>query len=259
MLHPFYVVPESRLRFMAILAERAAGTTGNLFLDSLDPESLEGLLPHAQAYDATAGLVATRSREPIKNVIFPLSGAISIVTRMNDGSDVEALLVGREGFYGVHAALGNDVSASEGVSQLPGTFLRIPTAEFVRCFQSDPKLQTRVLAYANASLELTSQFSACNRLHPINERGARWLLMAHDRVSGDTVHITHEYLATMLGVRRPGVSLATAAFDQAGYIETHRGRITIADRSGLEGAACECYAVSNATFERIVGYGVRKH
>ena len=244
---------------MATLAERKSGTTGNLFLDSLDPDSLASLMPHTQAYEAVAGVVATRAREAIKFAVFPLTGAISLVTRMNDGSDVEALLVGREGLYGIHAALGNDVSASEGVTQLSGTFLRVPTNEFVRFFQTDAKFQARVLAYVHASLELTSLFSACNRLHPINERGARWLLMAHDRVNGDTVHITHEYLATMLGVRRPGVSLATAAFDQAGYIETHRGRIIIRDRKGLESAACECYGVSGATFERIVGYGVRKN
>jgi len=244
---------------MATLTERSPGTTGNLFLDSLEADSLAALLAHAQSYEAITGNLAARSREPLKFVVFPLTGAISIVMRMNDGSDVEAMLVGREGLFGVHAALGNDVSASEGLTQLPGTFLRIPTSDFVRCVQADARLQARVLSYAHASLEIISQFSACNRLHPINERGARWLLMAHDRVSGDTVYITHEYLATMLGVRRPGVSLATATFDQLGFIESHRGRIIIRDRIGLEGVACECYAVSNATFERIVRYSVRKN
>jgi CRP-like cAMP-binding protein len=244
---------------MATLTERTPGTTGNLFLDSLEPESFAALVAHTQTYEAITGNVASRSREPLRFVVFPITGAISMVMRMNDGSDVEAMLVGREGLFGVHAALGNDVSASEGVAQLPGTFLRIPTSDFIRTVQADAKLQARVLSYAHASLEVVSQFSACNRLHPINERGARWLLMAHDRVSGDTVHITHEYLATMLGVRRPGVSLATAAFDQSGFIESHRGRIIIRDRAGLESAACECYAASNATFERILGYSVRKN
>lgn len=207
----------------------------------------------------TGATVLTRAREPIRFVYFPVSCAISIVARMKDGSDVEAMLVGREGFYGLPAVLGDEVSSSEALVQLPGTLLRIPAAEFMRCFNGESNLKTRTLSYAHVTIETIAQFSACNRLHAINERGAKWLLLAHDRADGDTVHITHEFLATTLGVRRPGVSIATAGFDEAGYIDSQRGRIVIRDRAGLESVACECYAAVNASLKRIVGYDVRKH
>jgi CRP-like cAMP-binding protein len=235
------------------------GTTGNMFLDSLDQVSMSAVLACAEEVDATASTVLTPAREEIKYAVFPLTCAISIVTRMKDGSDVEAMLVGREGFYGLQLALGRiGVSSNEAIVQLPGRMLRIATADFVHCMQTLPEFAERALSYAYATLESIAQLSACNRLHPINERAARWLLMAHDRVAGDTVLITHEFLATMLGVRRPGVSLATAVLDQSGYIETHRGRITIRNRPGLESVACECYAVMNAICNRIVGYDARK-
>ena len=243
---------------MATLACTPTGTTGNLFLDSLDAETFASLSPHLETAEVTSGVVLTRSREVIKHIVFPLTSAISVVTRMKDGSDVEAMLIGREGFHGLPVVLGDNVSAGEALAQIPGAFLRIATSDFMRCFESDAALRTRTLSYAHATIEMIAQFSACNRLHAINERGARWLLMAHDRADGDTVFITHEFLATMLGVRRPGVSIATAALDQAGYIESHRGRIIIRDRVGLESVSCECYGVVNASLQRIVGYNVRK-
>ena len=243
---------------MATLAERASGTTGNLFLDSLDSSALASLMPHAEAVEGPTGAIVSRARETIKYVIFPLTSAVSIVTRMKDGSDVEAMLVGREGLFGLPIALGAETSANEALVQIPGTYLRVPAAEFARCLSVDPNLQARTLAYAHASLEMIAQFSACNRLHAINERAARWLLMGHDRAQGDTIAITHEFLATMLGVRRPGVSIATASFDQAGFIDSRRGRIIVRDRKGLESVSCECYNVVNASLERICGYGISK-
>lgn len=239
--------------------ESTPDTTGNLFLDSLESELLASLFPQLERFDVTGGTVVARPRETIKRIIFPLTCAVSIVTRMKDGSDVEAMFVGREGFYGLHAILGNEVSGNEAVVQVPGSYLAIPAEDFVQWYRAQPAIGPRMLSYAHVMLETIAQFSACNRLHSINERGARWLLMAHDRAHGDTISITHEYLATMLGVRRPGVSLATAALDQAGFINANRGRIVIRDRVGLESAACECYAVVNATLERILGYSVRKH
>jgi hypothetical protein len=180
------------------------------------------------------------------------------MTRMHDGLDIEVMLIGTEGFSGVQLALGDDISGNEAVVQIPDHLWQMKSADFIDCLNADPVLRQRALRYAQATLESIAQFAGCNRLHPINERCARWLLMAHDRVANDTIMLTHEYLATMLGVRRPGVSLAAAALDQAGLIEYHRGRIFIRDRRGLEGVACECYNVANDALERLLGFDIRK-
>ena len=177
---------------------------------------------------------------------------------MRNGSVVDLTLVGREGFYGLPVALGDETSADDAVVQLPYSMYRIRSADFQRALRGDEALMARVLLYAQTSLVALSQFSACNRLHSINERCARWLLMAHDRVAGNDLLLTHEYLATMLGVRRPGVTVAAAALEKAGLIVYHRGRIVVRDRPGLEGAACECYAIVNDACRRILGYDVRK-
>ena len=139
--------------------------------------------------------------------------------------------------------------------QLPGAMWRIRAQEFAAALKADALLLQRALAYANLIIDTLAQFAGCNRLHPVDERCARWLLMAHDAVEGDTLMLTHEYLATMLGVRRPGVSVAARGLDDAGFIEYHRGRILI-DRRGLEGASCECYGVAANAVEQLLRYGI---
>jgi CRP-like cAMP-binding protein len=177
---------------------------------------------------------------------------------MRDGSDLEVALIGREGFYGTQVVLGGAISATEAMVQIPNAFYRIRTADFERCVREDQALRERCLCYVQCMMDTIGQFAACNRLHPINERCARWLLMAHDRVPGDELFLTHEFLATMLGVRRPGVSIAAAALESAGLIEYRRGRIVIRNREGLEHASCECYAFANDTLARLLGYSIRK-
>lgn len=234
------------------------GFTGNRFLDSLSASTAARLLPQVERVEGPVGMVIAHPSSAIDHVYFPVSGVISSVLRMQDGTDVEVALVGREGFYGVPVALGNEISAIESMVQIADPLWRMRSRDFVTCLRADGALHDRVLRYSLVTLETVSQFSACNRLHPINERCARWLLMAHDRVASNTINLTHEYLATMLGVRRPGVSLAAAALDQAGLITYHRGRIVVKDRTGLEAAACECYDVANGALERIMGYGIRR-
>jgi CRP-like cAMP-binding protein len=234
------------------------GQTGNLFLDSLSPESAAQLLPKLEKVAGAVGLSIGRGGVPLEHVVFPVGSVVSAVTRMNDGTDIEVTLIGRDGYYGVHLALGSDTSSNDAMVQIPDTFLRMRSADFVEALRADAPLKERALAYALAMLESLGQFSACNRLHPVNERCARWLLMAHDRVATDEIFLTHEYLAVMLGVRRPSVSLAAAALDQAGVIEYRRGRIRVTNRAGLEAVSCECYAVANDSMERLLGYSARK-
>jgi CRP-like cAMP-binding protein len=235
-----------------------AGATGNLFLDALPVESASRLLPRLEARFVSSGEVVAHAGFPIETIFFPRDSAISAVTRMQDGADVEVTVFGREGFYGLQVALGDGASSTEAVVQIAGAGYGIRSVDFLECLRADADLMQRVLRYAQAILETVSQFSGCNRLHPINERCARWLLMAHDRVEGDVIHLTHEFLATMLGVRRPGVSLAASALDRAGLIDHHRGRTVVRNRRGLEEVSCECYDVANDALDRLLGLDIRK-
>ncbi len=243
---------------MMAKAKPDPGFTGNLFLDSLPSMSAECLLPLVEHFPGSLGTPVAHVDLPIQHVVFPVAAVVSAVTRMQDGTDIEVLLVGREGFFGIPLVLGNDTGGNEAMVQIAGSAWRISSVDFVKRLRADPALNRQALSYTQVAFDTISQFSGCNRLHPINERCARWLLMAHDRIVGDTIFLTHDYLATMLGVGRPSVSIAAAALDEAGYIEYQRGRIRMKNRRGLESAACECYAVANDIMERLLGYNVRK-
>lgn len=243
---------------MTLPTDLRPGATGNLFLDALPAASSAFLIPKLDRVSLPRGTPIASAGKPIEYVVFPVASVISTVMTMRDGSGVEVSLVGRDGFYGLHVALGDERSADDAMVQLPDSGFRIRSADFREALRRDEQLTARVLRYAQCTLVAFAQLSACNRLHPVNERCARWLLMAHDRVDGDELALTHEYLATMLGVRRPAVSVAAAALDEAGLIAYHRGRIVVHNRRGLEAAACECYATVNGACRRILGYDARK-
>ena len=176
---------------------------------------------------------------------------------MADGTDVETSVVGREGFHGLAYVLGDGHNSGEAMFQIAGGAWQIDASVFSRIFEADAKLRRTVLRYALFLLESTSQFMGCNRLHPVGERLSRWLLMTHDRTPGDELHLTHEFMAMMLGVRRPAVSVAAAMLERTGFISYRRGRILVLDRGGLERTTCECYDIANASLERLLGYGIR--
>jgi CRP-like cAMP-binding protein len=243
---------------LSVVSKIEALHTGNLFLDSLTLDSAQSVVPYLEKIEASVGAKIASSGVPLEHVIFPIAGVVSAVTRMRDGSDVEIVVVGREGFYGMQVVLGSYVSANEAMVQIPNSMYRMRATDFRKCIDVDETLRLRALCYVQATLDAMGQFSGCNRLHPINERCARWLLMAHDRIPTDELFLTHEFLATMLGVRRPGVSVAAAALESAGFIEYRRGRIVIRDRRGLEAASCECYGVANDAIVRMLGYDIRK-
>ena len=243
---------------LSVVSKIEALHTGNLFLDSLTLDSAQSVVPYLEKIEASVGAKIASSGVPLEHVIFPIAGVVSAVTRMRDGSDVEIVGVGREGFYGMQVVLGSYVSANEAMVQIPNSMYRMRATDFRKCIDVDETLRLRALCYVQATLDAMGQFSGCNRLHPINERCARWLLMAHDRIPTDELFLTHEFLATMLGVRRPGVSVAAAALESAGFIEYRRGRIVIRDRRGLEAASCECYGVANDAIVRMLGYDIRK-
>ena len=172
---------------------------------------------------------------------FPNRGLISLVIVMEDGKTVEVAVLGREGFAGVPAVFGLTRSTVREVVQIAGDGFKIKAAAFRQALRSSPLLQAALGRYAVVLAMQISQTAACNRLHDIERRLARWLLMAQDRVDDGVVPITHDFLATMLGTDRPSVSVAAASLQRKEIIDYTRGTVRILNRKNLEASACECY------------------
>jgi CRP-like cAMP-binding protein len=189
--------------------------------------------------------------ELIRTVHFPVHGVISLVTPLDDGAIVEVATVGNEGIVGVPLVAGGSL-AVRAISQVAGTSLRMEAGDFLRELERDGPFRDLVLHYLQALFGQISQAAACNRLHTNEERLSRWLLMSHDRVGVDEFAITHEFLGQMLGSRRATVTLSAGILQAAGLISYHRGHVAILDREGLEGVACECYAVIKRQLDRVV-------
>jgi len=188
-----------------------------------------------------------RPEEPIHDIFFPIDCVLSIVTRMKDGSQIEVGTIGREGVSAIPLLLGATTSANESYCQVPGAALKIDVALF-ESLKADINFRQLLDRYVQAYVNMLGQLAACNRLHSVYERCARWLLMTEDRVDSTEIKLTHEYLAMMLGTQRSGVTIAAGTLQNAGFIRYGHGVITIVDRSGLEGASCECYDVARQQF-----------
>ena len=224
----------------------------NHLLRSLPPETLAPLLRHLTAVSLASGAMLHRPGEPIEHVYFPSSGMISLVATMENGASVEVGLVGSEGVTGSSVCFGARAHLAAGVVQIAGSAVRL-RAEVLRTeFARGGPLQDRLLHYQQAFVTHLSQTAACNSLHTLEQRLSRWLLMSHDRVPCDTLPLTQEFLAQMLGVRRQGVVAVARALEQWGLIRSGRGRITLVDRAGLEATACECYALVRAETDRLL-------
>lgn len=225
----------------------------NALLALLPDEDYRSLAAHLQLVPTPFGTVLFERDKPIEYVYFPCSGAHSVLAVMEDGSMVEVGTVGNEGLSTVDAIIGSEVGTETIVCQIPGESLRLPIGRFREVIAGDTPLRRIAQRYLQAYLSQVSQSVACNRLHTIEERFARWVLMSHDRVPGDEFQLTQEYLAGMLGVHRPSVSLVARTFQQAGIIKYARGTIAVLDRPALEEACCECYFVVRRQFERVLG------
>jgi len=237
----------------ALTARGTVAATGNRLLDLLPSAQLDRLRPHLAVEALALDQTLQEHGKPVEAVIFPTSGMISIVAMMRDGASVEVGLVGREGMLGVQAVLGDEVSLNAAMVQMPGSALRMPADILEREAQASPQLHAILLRYVQAYLNSATQSAACNRAHLLEQRLARWLLTARDRAGTDRLPLTHELIATMLGVRRAGVTVAAQSLQSAGFIHYAHGRITIADREGLAVAACECYEVTRREYARLLG------
>src|SRR5260221_4932703 len=223
-------------------------STGNRLLDVLPTKSLERLQPRLE-------VVALVLDEPVpshQHLYFPVAGLISVVTTMADGASVEIGMIGREGMYSVSAILGEDMPLQTAVVQFPGCALRLKTRTLRQEIQADAALQKPLLRHTQATLNAVAPSAACNRLHLLEQRCARWLLAFHDRAETDSFRMTHEFLAMMLGVRRPGITFAARSLQEQGLISYNHGTMTVIDRQGLEAAACECYRLIRDEFARVL-------
>jgi CheY-like chemotaxis protein len=223
---------------------------GNILLAAIPAKEYGEFRGLLEMHALTVGETLQEAGDPPDYVYFPTGGIISVVTALENGMMVEFAAVGREGMTGTPVVLGVAESNMALVCSVPGAALRMRTEDFLAQMEHSPGLAGIIRRYNGAMFALVAQTAACNRAHRVEERSARWLLMTYDQAGG-RFPITQEFLAQMLGVSRPSVTLSAAALQKAGLITYHWGEVTIKDRLGLEKAACECYAVIREHFRRL--------
>lgn len=224
----------------------------NALLAAADPAEVERLLPHLRRTPYAQGHLFYEPGDEIDAVYFPIDGVVSMLCVTRDGA-IETATVGREGGIGLTGGFGPRVAAHRAIAQVGGAVWCSPIAGFRRVLETAPSLRDQVARHTEAMLAQVMQSVACNTLHPVEARLARWILMCHDRTRGDFVPLTQAFLAQMLGVQRTTVSAAAQGLQSAGLIAYSRGRIVVKERPELEHASCECYAASRRHYERLLG------
>ncbi|MFN2566813.1 MAG: Crp/Fnr family transcriptional regulator [Gemmatimonadaceae bacterium] len=224
----------------------------NRILAALPRTQLARLAPSLERVALETGEVLFDPDRPIKYVYFPEDCVASIVGIMADGSAVETATVGREGMVGLPIFLGDGRTSLQAFCQVAGEALRMDARKFRQELARGERLPALLGRYTQALIVQIGQSSACNRLHPLRQRCARWLLQTRDRVRSDTFALTHQFLSQMLGVRRTTVTELAGEFEREGLIKNHYGRIVVLDRDGLERTACECYGIIQREFERLL-------
>jgi len=190
--------------------------------------------------------------QPIEFAYFPTSAAVALVVTMRDGRAMEIGAVGNEGMVGIGSVLGRRKAIARAVTQLPGKALRIPVVALERRASGDTQFKRVLLRYAHAFMNQIARSGACNALHSVAARCARWVLTLRDRAKSTVFPLTHEVLAALLGVHRQTITTAFTGFQQAGLLRSHRGVITVLDSAGLEAQCCECYAHVKEELNRVV-------
>lgn len=225
----------------------------NRLLARLPRRECGGILRHADEVDLAFGTTLCEPDKPFPHVYFPLTATISLVTPVNGRQPLEMGMVGSEGMLGATLALGISAMPLRGAVQGPGTALRLSTPRFRRQLRDSPALLRRLNRYLYVLMAQFSQTAACTRFHDVEARLARWLLMTHDRAHGDRFHLTHQFLAGMLGVRRSGITIAAGDLQRRELISYTRGAIEVLDRKGLEATACECYGAVVDDYAQVFG------
>lgn len=223
----------------------------NSLLAALPREEYERLRSHMQYVELSFGNVLHKPGELITHVYFPHDAVVSLVSQMKNGASTEAALVSSEGVVGLPVFWGSDAAMMEAVVQIAGGATRIKAEVFKDEFCKSRLLRGLLHRYTQTLLTQTVQSTACNRLHHVQERFAKWLLLMSDRLQKDEFKLTHEIIAQMLGVRRAGLSTFASRLRELGLIEYKRGHIRIIDRAGLEAIACECYEIIKTAFDKL--------
>jgi CRP-like cAMP-binding protein len=230
--------------------DRAGFKPKNCLLAALPPEVLGTLQPHLKMLPLQRGKVLCEADEPLRRVYFPEAGAVSLLTVFQDGTTAEMATVGREGVVGIGALLGGERAFGRYVVPISGSALSVDASRFQSALRENRDLRVACETYAQAFLAHLLQNVACNAIHRVDQRCARWLLMCDDQAEGNRFELTQESLAEMLGVRRSTVTVIAGSLQQAGLIHYCRGTIIVLDRRGLEATACECYGIVRDTYER---------
>jgi CRP-like cAMP-binding protein len=226
----------------------------NRILIALPPASLNRIVSSLEPVSLERGQVLVKIDEPLRHIYFVSRGIVSVVKTMSDGRSVEIGAIGIEGMTSALTLLGGfDRIVLEGVVQIPGSAFRMRRDAALEAMENDKAFRQIVRDHARFALGQIAQTAACNRLHHLEERCCRWLLIAHDSALSNTFTLTHEFLAMMLGSQRAGVSIALSTLKKAGIIDHKRGNITVTNRAGLEDAACECYGAMRNELDQLYG------
>jgi CRP-like cAMP-binding protein len=225
----------------------------NRLLADLPRDEYDRVRAHLQKVSLPLKDILYEANGPIPHVFFPLHGVVSLVILMDGDVSLEVGTIGNEGMVGTPVFLGSGSSPTRAISQVPGEALRMETKVFQEEMRRGGSLYGLVQRYTQAMINQISQSTVCNHRHSVRKRMCRWLLLSHDRVGVDEFPLTHEFLAQMLGVRRPTVTAVAGTLQKAGLIRYHRGELTVLDRKGLEAASCECYEVVAKELHRLLG------
>jgi CRP-like cAMP-binding protein len=239
---------------------RPPQTNRNLLLAALPAGEYERIAQSLETIPLKLKSLIHRPGDPIEHVYFPGGGFCSLVTVLKDGAMVEVATIGREGMVGITAALdGNPVSSTSMVQGETDTCYRMKADAFRREMERRGVFYELLTHYAQALIGFIMQSTACNAVHSVEQRLARWLLMARDRMGSDNFPLTQEFVAMMLGASRPTVTIVASTLQKAGLITYRRGQITILDREGLEAASCECYRATTDLLNAVTQRARRKH
>jgi CRP-like cAMP-binding protein len=227
---------------------------GNRLLSALPDDAWERIEGHLERLALDNGTVLHKRGEEIRDLYFPLDCLISITVKMRDNRIVETGVVGSREVVGINAFMGGrETTQTEYIVQIAGDAMRIDSAPLREAFDTDRRVRDVFLKLTQAMIAQISQTAACNSLHSLEKRYARWLLEVHDRVQADEIRLTHKFMAEMLGVRRAGITELANKFQRDGLLTEGYGWTQIVDRPGLEAAACECYSVLREEYERLLG------